>query len=170
MAAPRKETMMKTLLVATAAFAALMIGAPVGAHAADWNTAKTPTNTDEFTQRFNAGILKATSLGIAPETHCGPDDDDKTGGHACSTTWVRADKDNKGATVLIIATFANGMAGESVCAGSAGEHGVRTCDSSAGREWVERWNGATKTWDETAVKRESWPTAQATGSAAAPTM
>ena len=62
-----------------------------GAHAADWDPSKTPTNGDEFMARFNAGVLKATSLGIKPDTRCWPDADNK-GGHYCSTDWIRIDR------------------------------------------------------------------------------
>src|ERR1700722_1891587 len=92
-----------TLAAATVSALALVVNAPVGAHAADWNTSKTPTNADEFAQRFNAGIVKAATLGIAPDTRCWPDEHDKAGGgHACDTNWIRVDKDAKGATMLTI--------------------------------------------------------------------
>lgn len=124
-----------------------------GAHAADWDTSKTPTSNEEFRARFNAGVFKATALGILPETKCWPDDDNK--GHYCSTGWTRIEK-NGAATQLTLVTFSDGSTGNMVCAGNAA---MRTCDTQLGKEWVERWNPSTKEWDTTVTNRDAWPDA-----------
>ena len=129
-----------------------------GAHAADWDLSKTPTNGDEFMARFNAGVLKATSLGIKPDIRCWPDADNK-GGHYCNTDWIRIDRNGVNATVLILGTSSDGSQSNIICAGTIGDNGLRTCNAQNGKEWVERWDPATKDWETTVTNRNEWSAA-----------